>query len=131
MDLKENYTISDLFKKVADGSINELEGKKLSFGGFVRFNRFSGNIGFVSINDGSCFDNLQIVYTDNMADAMKAKLGASLLVSGTFHVTPTAKQPFELTAEEVKLTGDVDDSYPLQKNKMSFLMFQLIFLLNM
>ena len=120
MDLKENYTISDLFKKVADGSINELEGKKLSFGGFVRFNRFSGNIGFVSINDGSCFDNLQIVYTDNLSDAMKAKLGASLLVSGTFHVTPAAKQPFELTAEEVKLTGDVDDSYPLQKKKMSF-----------
>lgn len=120
MELKENYTVKDLYKKVEDKTINELEGIKVSFGGFVRFNRYGGNIGFVSINDGSCFDNIQIVYTEKDTDAMNAKLGASLLASGTLHITPEAKQPFEIHAEKVELVGDVDPNYPLQKKKMSF-----------
>jgi asparaginyl-tRNA synthetase len=120
MELNEKYSVSDLFKKVKDGTINQLEGTQMTFGGYVRFNRFGGNIGFVSINDGSCFDNLQIVYNQDHLDALKAKLGASLLAKGTLHVTPEAKQPFELQAQEVTLVGDVDDSYPLQKKKMSF-----------
>ncbi len=120
MELQEKYSIKDLYSKLEDGTLGELEGTKVSFGGFVRFNRYGGNIGFVSINDGSCFDNIQIVYTEKDADALKAKLGASLLVEGTLHITPDAKQPFEIHAEKVELVGDVDDSYPLQKKKMSF-----------
>ena len=69
MDLQEKYTISDLFKKVEDKTINELEGVEMTFGGFVRFNRFGGNVGFVALNDGSCFDNLQVVYDNTFADA--------------------------------------------------------------
>ena len=120
MDLQEKYTISDLFKKVEDKTINELEGVEMTFGGFVRFNRFGGNIGFVALNDGSCFDNLQVVYDNTFADAIKARLGASILAKGKLHITPEAKQPFELQAESVELVGDVDESYPLQKKKMSF-----------
>lgn len=120
MELQEKYTVKDLYKKLEDNTINELEGTEVCFGGFVRFNRYGGNVGFVSINDGSCFDNIQIVYTEKDTDAMKAKLGASLLVEGTLHITPDAKQPFEIHAEKVELVGDVDDSYPLQKKKMSF-----------
>ena len=120
MEVKETYTIKELFDKVTDKSIETLEGIELSFGGFVRFNRFSGNIGFVSINDGTCFDNLQIVYTDKDNDALKAKLGATIIAKGKLHVTLDGKQPFELQASEVTLVGDVDESYPLQKKKMSF-----------
>lgn len=120
MDLQEKYTISDLFKKVEDKTINELEGVEMTFGGFVRFNRFGGNVGFVALNDGSCFDNLQVVYDNTFADAIRARLGASLLAKGKLHITPEAKQPFELQAESVELVGDVDESYPLQKKKMSF-----------
>lgn len=120
MDLKEKYTVNDLYQKVKDHSIDTLEGAKLTFGGFVRSNRFGGAVGFVSINDGSCFDNLQVVYGEDFEDALKAKLGASLLCKGTLHVTPNAKQPFEIQAEEVTLVGDVKEDYPLQKKKMSF-----------
>ena len=120
MDLQEKYTISDLFKKVADNTIAELEGVEMTFGGFVRFNRFGGNVGFLALNDGSCFDNLQVVYSNTFADAIKARLGASVLAKGKLHVTPEAKQPFELQAETVELVGDVDESYPLQKKKMTF-----------
>ncbi len=120
MDLKENYTIKDLYEMAEKGTLHTLEGKKLSFGGYVKTNRFSGNIGFVSLNDGTCFSNIQVVYDEKQKDAQKAKLGCSLLVDGSLHVTPEAKQPFELQADNVVLVGDVDEAYPLQKKKMSF-----------
>ncbi len=120
MDLKENYTVKDLYEMAEEGTLSSLEGKKLSFGGYVKTNRFSGNIGFVSLNDGTCFSNIQIVYDEKQKDAQKAKLGCSLLVDGSLHVTPEAKQPFELQADNVVLVGDVDEAYPLQKKKMSF-----------
>ncbi len=120
MDLKENYTVKDLYEMAEKGTLHTLEGKKLSFGGYVKTNRFSGNIGFVSLNDGTCFSNIQVVYDEKQKDAQKAKLGCSLLVDGSLHVTPEAKQPFELQADNVVLVGDVDEAYPLQKKKMSF-----------
>ncbi len=120
MDLKENYTVKDLYEMAEKGTLSTLEGKKLSFGGYVKTNRFSGNIGFVSLNDGTCFSNIQVVYDEKQKDAQKAKLGCSLLVDGSLHVTPEAKQPFELQADNVVLVGDVDEAYPLQKKKMSF-----------
>ncbi len=120
MDLKENYTVKDLYEMAENGTLSTLEGKKLSFGGYVKTNRFSGNIGFVSLNDGTCFSNIQVVYDEKQKDAQKAKLGCSLLVDGSLHVTPEAKQPFELQADNVVLVGDVDEAYPLQKKKMSF-----------
>ncbi len=120
MDLKENYTVKDLYEMAEKGTLHTLEGKKLSFGGYVKTNRFSGNIGFISLNDGTCFSNIQVVYDEKQKDAQKAKLGCSLLVDGSLHVTPEAKQPFELQADNVVLVGDVDEAYPLQKKKMSF-----------
>lgn len=120
MTLHERLTIKDLFDKNEDGSLKELEGKEFEFGGYVRFNRYSGNIGFLSINDGSAFDNLQIVFNATMQDAIDAKMGSTIIAKGTLHLTPEAKQPFELRAEKVELIGGVDDSYPLQKKKMSF-----------
>ncbi len=120
MDLKENYTVKDLYEMAEEGTLSSLEGRKLSFGGYVKTNRFSGNIGFVSLNDGTCFSNIQVVYDEKQKDAQKAKLGCSLLVDGSLHVTPEAKQPFELQADNVVLVGDVDEAYPLQKKKMSF-----------
>lgn len=120
MDLTEKMTINDLYKAVSNKTIEEYEGKEFTFGGFIRFNRFGGNIGFVSINDGSCFDNLQIVYDEKQEAAKNAHMGATIKVKGTLHVTPDAKQPFELHAEEVTLVGGVDESYPLQKKKMSY-----------
>lgn len=37
-------------------------GEKVSIRGWVKFNRVSGKIAFIELNDGSCFNNLQIVY---------------------------------------------------------------------
>lgn len=116
MDLTEKFDAKYIYGHLEDAK--ELEGTKLTLGGFVKTNRFMGQIGFLSINDGSCFKNIQVVYTDKKFDAIK--LGCTIKATGTLHFTPEAKQPFELDATEITLIGDCSDSYPLQKKKTSF-----------
>lgn len=116
MDLTEKYDAKYIYAHLDDAK--ELEGTQLTLGGFVKTNRFMGQIGFLSINDGSCFKNIQVVYTDKKFDAIK--LGCTIKATGKLHFTPEAKQPFELDATEITLIGDCSDSYPLQKKKTSF-----------
>lgn len=115
MDLTETYDAKYIYSHLNDSS---LEGKEASFGGYVKTNRFMGQIGFLSINDGSCFENIQIVYTDKANDAIR--VGSTVLVKGKIHFTPEAKQPFEIDDAVVTLVGDTTESYPLQKKKMGF-----------
>ena len=120
MDIHEKITVKELYEKSEQGKLSEVDGKLLEIGGFVRTNRVFGQVGFLSVNDGTCFDNIQIVYQDGDKIASACRLGATVLAHGTLHVTPDAKQPFELQASEIKLIGNTDDSYPLQKKKTSF-----------
>ena len=88
--------------------------------GWVRTNRDNGSIGFIELNDGSYFRNVQIVYHDdlgNIEEVRKILTGASLSVTGKFIYTPDNKQPFELEAKEIKVIGACDESYPLQKKR--------------
>lgn len=120
MDLTEKLTVKDLFAKAKDGSLTPYDGSLRTFGGFVRNNRTFGEIGFITLNDGSCFDNLQIVYQTSDRQAREAKRGSSILVKGTLKLTPEAKQPFEIDRTEREIVGKVTESYPLQKKKTSF-----------
>ena len=93
--------------------------------GWVKTSRESKNLAFIEINDGSCFKNLQVIIEankfsgDNYKALANAPIGASVLVSGQLLVTPGAKQPFEVNADEAEIIGGVEEGYPLQKNKMS------------
>jgi len=120
MDVKEIVTVRDLYLAVSEKKTEGLEGKELSFGGYVKSNRFMGQVGFLSLNDGSCFSNLQVVYPESDTAARSLRLGDSVLVKGKIHFTPEARQPFELRTEKVEVVGTVADDYPLQKKKMSF-----------
>lgn len=91
--------------------------------GWVRTNRDSGSIGFISLNDGTCFKCLQIVYSDGLKchEQIKSVLtGACIRVGGKIVATPNMKQPFELHAESFELLGDCQSDYPLQKKRHSF-----------
>ena len=91
--------------------------------GWVRTNRDSGSIGFIALNDGTCFKNIQIVYTDAIENHDKVAhilTGAAIGVKGTIVPTPEMKQPFELRASEITILGEVDADYPLQKKRHSF-----------
>ncbi len=91
--------------------------------GWVRTNRDSGSIGFLSLNDGTCFKNIQIVYSDAIPDHDKVAhilTGAAIGVKGILVPTPEMKQPFELRASLITVLGEVDADYPLQKKRHSF-----------
>ena len=97
--------------------------KEIRVGGWIRSIRDSKAFGFIVLNDGSCFETLQIVYhdtMDNFAEISKLNVGAAILVKGTLVATPEAKQPFEIQAEEVAVEGLSSADYPLQKNRHTF-----------
>lgn len=89
--------------------------------GWVKTLRDSKAFGFIELNDGTCFNNLQIVFErdkiDNFDEVCHIGTGSSLIVTGNLVLTPEAKQPCELKATEVKLEGGVDADYPLQKKR--------------
>lgn len=91
--------------------------------GWVRTNRNSNKFGFIELNDGSFFKSVQVVYEadkiDNFAEISKAPIAAALMVRGKVVLTPDAKQPFEIKAEEVVIEAGSDADYPLQKKRHS------------
>mgnify|MGYP002508275577 CR=1 FL=1 len=96
---------------------------EVEVGGWIRSIRDSKAFGFIVLNDGTCFDTLQIVYhdtMDNFAEVSKLNVGAAVIVKGTLVPTPEAKQPFEIQAEEVVIEGASTPDYPLQKKRHSF-----------
>ncbi len=120
MELNEQFSVKKLYEMAEKGELAHMDGTEVTVGGFVRTNRTFGDIGFLSVNDGSCFKNIQIVYkaTDEMA--LQAKLGSTVKATGILKYTPENKQPFEVDTDKVELVGPVDESYPLQKKKTSF-----------
>ena len=103
---------------------NELGGQTIAVNGWVRTLRASKNFGFVELNDGSFFKNIQVVIEDeklgNFAELCKLNVGASLRVEGVLELTPDAKQPFEIKATSVMVEGESTPDYPLQKKRHSF-----------
>jgi asparaginyl-tRNA synthetase len=96
----------------------------LSVSGWVRTVRDSKAFGFIELNDGTHFKNLQVVLEDGLtngfAEALKITLGSAVRVTGELVLTPDMKQPFELKAKTVELVGLCDASFPLQKKRHSF-----------
>jgi len=95
-------------------------GKEITVGGWVRSNRDSKSFGFITLNDGTFFEALQVVYADklaNFAELTKINIGSAVIVTGDLVATPTAKQPFEIQAKEVVVEGASTPDYPLQKKR--------------
>ena len=96
-------------------------GRKVTVRGWVRTIRESkGGLAFVNVTDGSCFDPIQAVVTDQAAnyetDVKRLTTGAGLIVTGTLVPSQGKGQRFEIQAETVEVTGFVDDplTYPIQ-----------------
>ena len=98
------------------------DGTKVTVCGWAKTVRDSKNIGFISLSDGSCYKPVQIVFQAdklaNYAEIAKCGLYTSFEVTGTLVVTPGAKQPFEINADEITVLGPCGGDYPLQKKKM-------------
>ena len=114
----ENILIRDLFRNSENYYSQEI---KIS--GWIKTVRDSKTFGFIEINDGSFFKNLQIVFDNtlpNFEEICKFTISSSIEVTGIFTKTENAKQAFELKATSVNLVAISDPEYPLQKKRHSF-----------
>ncbi|WP_461205954.1 asparagine--tRNA ligase [Clostridium sp. DL1XJH146] len=94
----------------------------IKISGWVRTLRASNKFGFIEINDGSFFKNIQVVIDgelDNFKEISKLPINSSVEIEGKLVKTESAKQPFEIQAAKVIVVGTSDSSYPLQKKRHS------------
>ena len=101
----------------------DLEGKEVLVCGWIRSIRDTKSFGFIEINDGSFFKNLQVVFDnslDNFTEIAKLNIGSAIRVSGYVVETPQAKQPYEIKATAVEIEGLSSPEYPLQKKRHTF-----------
>ena len=114
----EKVTIKDLYR-----STEKYIDKTVEVAGWVKTVRDSKAFGFIELNDGSFFNNLQIVFNDKLAnfeEVRKLTISSSIIVNGTVVKTENAKQPFEIHADSVEIFNLADADYPLQKKRHSF-----------
>lgn len=91
--------------------------------GWIRSLRDSKSFGFISINDGTYFQPVQVVFDNTLENfdmIRKLNIGSALIIKGNVLVTPNARQPFEIHAESITIEGTSTPDYPLQKKRHSF-----------
>ena len=97
--------------------------KEITVCGWARTIRDMKNFGFIELNDGSCFKSLQIVLEreklSNYGEIARQNVGAAFIAHGRLVLTPDAKQPLALKADQVVLAGASSPDYPLQKKRHS------------
>ena len=98
-------------------------GQTMTVCGWARTIRDMKNFGFIELNDGSFFKNIQIVFEaerlKNYEEISKQNVGAALIIKGLLVETPEAKQPFEVKATQIDVEGTSTPDYPLQKKRHS------------
>lgn len=97
--------------------------KEVKIEGWIRNSRFSKNVGFIDLNDGSTFKNLQVVVgkeIENYDELDKQHLSASLCVEGKFVGTGNNKNPYEIQASKVSILGESSEKFPIQKQRQTF-----------
>lgn len=117
--VRELYEIVNFGDRISLDSIVDIE-----LEGWIKTNRNNGSVGFIELNDGTYFKNIQLVYENNKVedfDKISHYLtGSAISVKGRFVLTPDGKQPFEVQVSKIELEGEVDPSYPLQKKRHTF-----------
>ncbi len=91
--------------------------------GWIRTLRSSKAFGFIEVNDGSFFKNIQVVFEDsldNFKEIEKLSISSSIIVEGKLVLTPGSKQPFEIKATKIVVEGESSNDYPLQKKRHTF-----------
>ena len=117
INLKERVKLSNINK-----NYNNMNGENVIVAGWIRNLRDSKKIAFIELNDGSYFKSTQIVLEEGLAnynDIVSLNIGASIIVNGVVKVTEGAKQPFEIVANTVEVSGISSPDYPLQNKRHS------------
>ena len=111
-----------LIKKIYRESADFLN-KEIKISAWIRTLRSSKDFGFIELNDGSFFKNLQVVFAkelDNFAEVEKLTIGSSIEVEGILQESPASGQSFELKALKINIINKAAEDFPLQKKRHSF-----------
>ena len=95
----------------------ELLNKEVILDGWIRNHRKQKDFGFIDFSDGTCFKNVQLVYTNELGEfdnISKLSIGSAIEVRGILIKSEGSGQEYEIKVSDIQLLGDVDDDYPLQ-----------------
>ena len=113
-----NTKIKEIYK-----SPEQFADKIITVAGWARSIRSSNAVGFIELNDGSFFKNLQIVFEntniENYNIIASQNVGSAFIITGKIILTPNSKQPFELNAAKIEAEGTSTPDYPIQKKRHS------------
>ena len=115
--MKKTILVREIYKNT-----KKYINKDIVVSGWVRTLRSSKNFGFIEMNDGTFFKNIQIIFDtklDNYTDITKLSISSSIQVEGKLVETEGAKQPFEIHATKIEIINVADLDYPIQKKNTS------------
>ncbi|MCA9677075.1 MAG: asparagine--tRNA ligase, partial [Myxococcales bacterium] len=99
-------------------------GERATIEGWVRTRRDSkAGLSFVHVSDGSCFDPLQVVAPQELAnyqaDVLRLTAGCAVRATGEIVASQGKGQSVELRADTLEVVGWVDDpeTYPMQPKR--------------
>ncbi len=98
-------------------------GETVTVRGWIRTRRDSkAGISFLAISDGSCFNPIQAVVPNTLAnysDVQRLTTACSVIVTGTLVASEGSGQAYEIQASEVQIVGWVEDpnSYPMSPKR--------------
>ena len=96
----------------------EAHAGRITVGGWVRTVRQGKAMGFIELNDGTCFKPIQVVFENDGRELGKGlSTGCSIQVDGELVMTPDAPQPFEVKADAITVLGECPPDYPMQKKR--------------
>ncbi len=107
--------VKDLFKKIED-----YENKDVVLEGWVRNNRNQSNFGFIDFNDGTYFQNLQLVYDKELSNfdmISKIRVGSAIRVNGTIIKSQGNGQSHEMKVKNIEVLGNCPEDYPIQPKR--------------
>ena len=98
---------------------HEHMGKEVVVCGWVRSSRDSKNVAFLSLNDGTSLEHLQVVLDKALLGDVSAylRLGAAVRVEGTVVDSYAKEGGVEINATAVVVVGECPLEYPLQKKR--------------
>ncbi|MFO7936898.1 MAG: asparagine--tRNA ligase [Kiritimatiellia bacterium] len=112
--------------RIKDLLSSEKSGIDIITAGWVRTRRNSkGGFSFIELNDGSCFENIQIIAFSDLSnyedEICRLHPGASISVEGELVESEGRGQTLEVKASSIKILGYADPlAYPLGKQRISF-----------
>ncbi|MCT4508022.1 MAG: asparagine--tRNA ligase [Tepidibacter sp.] len=111
----KNTLVKELYRET-----QKYSDQPVKISGWIRTLRASKAFGFIEVNDGSFFKNIQVVFEENLEnfkELSKLSISTSVEVEGKLVLTPGSKQPFEIKATKITVEGESASDYPLQKKR--------------